>query len=94
MKHIIKLDLTIEIECSEQYADQLKADPITAALKHCFKNNSRTITKAEVVDEELIDNTVSFNRTTNRIKASMTAKDVETKKVPDLEEGDHFISLL
>lgn len=81
MKNIVELDIKISLVCSEDFKNKLEqASPEELAVivsKHCFKNNSRYVTGAKLVDVELTDNTVDITKIMKSRNINMAVEVVE-----------------
>lgn len=58
MKHLMKLNIGVEIVCDENMAEDLKTKGIQLAEENVFTQNSKAITDFKILDEELCDDSM------------------------------------
>lgn len=59
MKHLLTLDLKLHLTVNEETAWLLQSDTAEQVLRRCFPGITRAVIKAQVVDEEIVDNGVN-----------------------------------
>lgn len=58
MKHLMKLNIGVQIVCDESMAEDLKTKGIQLAEENVFTQNSKAITDFKILDEELCDDSM------------------------------------
>lgn len=62
MKNIVKLQIEVEIICSDQYTQALQEDLAVKTLQSCFRNNTRRIVSVNILDTEVLDSNIPDNK--------------------------------
>ena len=59
MKHLVTLNLEMQVTVDEETAARLQKETAEEVLRRCFPGMTRAVVRADLLDEELLDNSVN-----------------------------------
>jgi len=95
MKSIVKLNIQLEVVCSQDFADRLQSEELAdIVVNTCFKNNQRRVIDVNVQDVELVDSTVNTLKLLESRESCKAQADAPNPLGATKSDDSNFISLL